>query len=501
MARFTNTKGERIQTSKNKDGSTKRTVLSTGNPVTASHSGSKDKVTGVNTVDAYNKSIGFSSDGKTKIDTIKTGSPVISSSDREGEFNNMSGEIDKRDVDLTGGKTDITGGKTGTGTGGGAGGGTTTSQGVEPTGDAIYDSYLKARDTQTKKAEAWAEDQRKQINRLLPETLANINSTYKSSVLNIRTTYENLIEEQRKINEVDLGRVQAYGIQNLGAYVPLEFTKSVSNTEREHSNQINGYNNERNALLAKAKSARDEGKVGAMRASMEDIRKVEESMQKQTEFLMKEVQAHYETAILVREKKEKERLVAVDKAMKRAFMTYLDDFEEATDPASIDKIVKGIIKESGGLLTPDDEYDIYAGLSNAKAEKDKLATQGTKDALDIEKKRADINNTNNTIYNRNRDTTDRINRRGEDEETANIWGTINSVIENGINPETGNPVVGEDGKINPTTFNELLNDVKEDGVDRAEFLAEYGHLINTADDRINDYKLTQKERDLLQNGK
>lgn len=67
MAIFTTLTGERVQTSKNKDGSINRTVLSTGNPVTATHSGSRDKKTGANTVDVYNKSIGYSADGKKKI--------------------------------------------------------------------------------------------------------------------------------------------------------------------------------------------------------------------------------------------------------------------------------------------------------------------------------------------------------------------------------------------------------------------------------------------------
>lgn len=60
MATFTNTKGERVQSTTNKDGSKTRTVLSTGNPVTATNTG-KDS-----TVPAYNQSVGYSTDGRVK---------------------------------------------------------------------------------------------------------------------------------------------------------------------------------------------------------------------------------------------------------------------------------------------------------------------------------------------------------------------------------------------------------------------------------------------------
>lgn len=67
MVTYTNIKtGQRIKSTKNRDGSTTKTVISSNNPITATHSGSKDAA-GNNTVDAYNKSIGYSADGKTKI--------------------------------------------------------------------------------------------------------------------------------------------------------------------------------------------------------------------------------------------------------------------------------------------------------------------------------------------------------------------------------------------------------------------------------------------------
>lgn len=490
MATFTNLKGERVKTTKNTDGSINRQVLSTGNPVTATHTGSKDKITGVNTVDSYNQTVA----------PIKIGSPVVSSKDRTGEYNKLSGDIATRETD----PADIpdTGLDTGTGTGAGkgtgAGGSTTTTTSSKETGDPVYDSYLTNRSMETAKAEKWAEEQTKEVERLLPQTLASIDATYKSSKTNIESTYSRLIDSQKKIAEVDLGRVKAYGVQNGGQYTPLEFTRAVSKSEAENAREIGRLEGERNSLIAAAKAARQEGRVGAMRTSVEDLQKVEKQMREKVDFLMKEVQTRYEITEKAREKKETERLLAVEKSLKQAAFKYLDEFETAKDPDAIDKIIKGIIKDSGGLLTENDYMDIYNSMSTAKSDKLESANKTKKDELDIKNKEEDILTKQTSRYNQTRNTDSLISDRanGNDDE-ANIFKDINEALS--LTNEDGNPVVGEDGFVNPKFFQELLSAAKEDGISRADFIAEYGHLINSADDRIDDYKLTQEEKDKLQN--
>lgn len=148
------------------------------------------------------------------------------------------------------------------------------------------------------------------------------------------------------------------------------------------------------------------------------------------------------------------------------------------------------MKDSGGLLTEDDYYDIYSGMQEA------VATKKTGD-LKTRKAEADIANVENTIYNRNRNTDSLISDRANDKNDpkANIFADINEALQ--LDNEDGNPVIGDDGFVNPDFFDELISSAKEDGVSRADFLAEYGHLVNSADGRIDDYKLTQEEKDKL----
>jgi hypothetical protein len=430
-----------------------------------------------------------------KASTINTGSPVVSSSDRTGEYKDLSADIDKRDIDESTipdpTKTDKTNTTTTTTTGKDA-----LSE-FETSGDPVYDAYIKTRKEQQVIADKWEEDQKKEINKLLPQTLAMINSTYKASMLNINSTYEGLIDNQIKINNLDMSRVKAYSVQNGAQYMPLEFTSAISSREREHSNSIKTLENERNALVAKAKQARDEGRVGAMRDNLADLRAVEKEMQERVTSLMKEVETRFEIIVKAREEKEKKRVADVQKQMQRASFMYLDDFDEADDPEAVDKIIKNIIKDSGGLLTENDYYDIYASMSGSSADRKESAMKMEKDQLAIDKAKADINNVNNTIYNRNRNTDSLISdRANSDDPKANVYADINEAL--GLMNEDGNPVVGEDGYVNPDFFEELMMSAKEDGVPREDFMAEYGHLINPDPVRIKDYKLTQEEIDKLE---
>ncbi|OGG65111.1 hypothetical protein A2Z56_02370 [Candidatus Kaiserbacteria bacterium RIFCSPHIGHO2_12_45_16] len=418
------------------------------------------------------------------VDRIQVGSPVISSEDRVGEYNSLSSDITDRetptedipDTGLNEKKDTPTGSDTTTTT-------TTTSDG---SGDAVYDAYLKNREDETKKEQQWYDEEKKKIDRLLPKTLAAIDATYKSTVTNIESTYEKLLDSQVKINQVDLGRVKAYGVQNLGGYVPLEFTKGISKQEQSNANEISKLENERTSLIAKAKAARQEGRVGAMRDSVEDLRKVEEQMRERVDFLLKEVQTRFEITEKAREEKETKRLEAVDKALKRAALTYMDDFEEAKTPEDMDKIVKKIIRDSGGMFTDTDYYDIYSSIQTSISEKRDAA-------LKTKKTETEIANIENQMYNRNR-TEDRLQAGGGDDED-NAWAEFNSVFESAN--DDGNPVIGDDGYANPEIFAESLAVAKQKGISRKDFIAEYGYLINTDSERIKDYKLTQAEINAL----
>jgi hypothetical protein len=440
---------------------------------------------------------GMSSGG---VSTIEQGSPVVSSEDAEGEFNQISSELDNRDNDIT---TDTgTGGSGGGASGTGGAGGETTGA---DTGDVIYDGYINSLTRNAEAGETWRQEQEDLINDLLPKTLASIDAQYKSSKMNIEATYRKLIDSQIRINQIDSARVSAYGVQNGGQYMPLEFTKAISRQEQKNANELGKLNSERDALIARAKADRDEGRIGAMRENLEDIRALEEEMRDRVNQLNKDVEARYELTLEAREKKEKEHLEQVNKALAKASLMYLDDFSEADDPEAIDKIIKGIIKDSGGILTPDDYYGIYSTLSGASAEAQKAQNEATKDQLDIQKKQADIANVYDTINKRANN-----NEKGEN---GNVYAGLNEFFsmqntdDFTIVDDSGNPykdrdgnvvtsVVGKDGKAHPELFKDAMNEAKENEVKKEEFLAEYGYLVNL--DHYQDYGLTEKDKDIIE---
>lgn len=433
-------------------------------------------------------------------ETIKMSAPVVSSTDRRGEFTSLSKDINNRDTPTPPPAAASTRGKKGKEA-------PAPAPAAQTTGDAVTDNMMMNRQRNIDSGVKWADEQRNQISSLLPQTLRAIDSQYSSSMDNISATYERLINSQLKINEVDLGRVKAYGVQNGGQYMPLEFTSAVSSAETKHAGEIGQLESERNGLIARAKAARDEGRVGAMRNNVEDLRKVESAMRERVDALQKEVQTRFEITEKVRSRKEAERLDAVNKAMKRAAFSYLGDFDKANgDPAAIDKIINGIIKDSGGLLSSNDYYDIYSSMqSSSQAGKD-TAMKNMKDEqslrkgeVDIRRGELDMDNTRNTMFNRNRSTESLINSRNKDkdDEEKNVFADLNEAFDS-MNDD-GNPIVGDDGFANPTEFATLMKFAKEDKITRAAFLAEYGNLINPASDRIGDYKLTKAEVDKILN--
>ena len=164
-------------------------------------------------------------------------------------------------------------------------------------GDPLYDEMIKSQETGKASSEQWATDMKAQVASLLPKTLAMLDEQYASSVSNITNTYTKLIDEQQKINRMNVDRTTAYGLSSGAQYVPLEFTNAISDQEQKSSDAIAGLENERNDLLAKAKASRDEGKLATLRENMDALNKVEETMRQRTKDLADQVQKRYELTV------------------------------------------------------------------------------------------------------------------------------------------------------------------------------------------------------------
>ena len=245
--------------------------------------------------------------------------------------------------------------------------------------DPLYQSMLKSEAAGKASADAWALAQNEKINSLLPKTLSLLDAQYASSVSNITNTYTKLIAEQKVINARSIDRTKAYGLSHGAQYAPLEFGDAISEKETKASNEIAKLDNDRNDLLAKAKQARDQGEITALRDNMKDLATVEETMRQRTKDLADEVQKRYELTVTARKEAETKQKETVQKALAAASIQHLDDFKSAKDEKAKDKIVRQIILDSAGTLTDADYYTVYTALNGAlvSANDKTLATKKT----------------------------------------------------------------------------------------------------------------------------
>ncbi len=342
-----------------------------------------------------------------EIKTIGETQPVISSNDVSGEYKSLGTSLDKKlttgylpngqvvDIgdptinrEMLAGATYL-GGGTGTdplATGVGVTG--VEKPEFKTSGDKLYDEYLKSQETITTAGAKLEADKKSEISALLPKTLALLDAQYASSVSNITNTYDKLFKEQTKINRVNIDRTKAYGLGAGAQYMPLEYTGAVSEQEQKAANEISTLENERIDLLAKAKQARDQGEVTALRDNLKDLNDIEEKMRTRTKSLADEVQKRYEFAVSVRKEQETKHKESVTKMLEGVKIKYLKGFQEAKTEDEKVKIIRQIILDSAGTLTNDDFYTIYSAIAGASATAEKTALETREKEADIESKKA-----------------------------------------------------------------------------------------------------------------
>jgi hypothetical protein len=430
---------------------------------------------------------------------------VLSSDDLQGQFKADSAMLDQkstmppasvqvvRDMDNGDGTRSVTYSDGGTAT-------VSTSQNKDGSenyketgggsGGALWDEMEKSRAAGEAKIKQDTQRQMNEVKSLLPTTLKALDQQYAASVSNIESTYTKLIDEQSRINKQNVARVKAYGLGTSAMYNPVEFSDAVSNRERTAANEINKLENERNALIASAKSARDQGKAKALKESMESLFKVEETMRQRTKELADEVQKRYELAVQMRKDLEAKHQESVKKMLTGAKVKYLQKFRDAKSEEEKDKVIREIILNSGGTLGSDDYYSVYSELAAGASEAEDAELKQEKAKLDIENTKNTIKNrdlsTQNANANRNAQTKlaqDKEARLAQEEKKGtkgDTFGAINQLLD--MEDEDGTAYTDDNGFITPKGFNKLIASAKEDGISRKEFLDEYGHLLYEGDE-------------------
>lgn len=411
--------------------------------------------------------------GSTPVNPIPSTPPIISSKDMAGSYNTNSGIVDTKLGELakvTGGSQSEKETKTTVDANASPKGGkdqTPTTGGT--TGDPLYDSLEAWKKTQADALKVQSQERRASYNNLYKNAFAAVDSTYAATLADISSTYESRLAEQERINQLDIARTRAYGLGGSNALAaPLEFSAAISGREQKAASEITRLNNERTALIAKARAARDSGKATLLQTQVDKIYEIEDKLREQIADVAVEATNQYNMLVKIRQEQEAKQKEQAAAFIAQAALDKGKEWEGADNVAK-DKIIRDIIARSGGVL---DYATVYATLNDT-------VTKAAADAADLAYKRAQTTKLWKDI------------EKG-DSPASDPYAAINQLL--GLKNEQGVPYSTAEGYITWAGFNAISAAAKEDGVSRKDLLAEYGYMLQPgADGDYEGYDLTKAE--------
>lgn len=333
-----------------------------------------------------------------KITGINSGSPVISSVDSQAQFRDNSGKLDTQKGSLIDLSKKDTAGKTGTGTAITStertpfATGTKDANGViSTTGDPVLDKLNAYEIEQKGKFNVESERQKAEYSALFNTSLSNIDATANATIANINASYDKRLKEQGRINDINIGRVKAYGLSNGGQYTPISFGDAVTAREQEAADQISALEGQRNSLIAQAEAARQTGKAGLLRQNMDDLAKINTQLNLNLKNVAEESEKQYQLLRDIRKEEETKHQAAVtEMKTKLAALApqYLDDYN-GLDDKSKDTFLTNLANQTGL------DYATVFGIMQG------ATTSAANAALDTKKKETDIKKTEASIFNDN----------------------------------------------------------------------------------------------------
>lgn len=301
-----------------------------------------------------------------KIQGINTGSSVISSEDNAQKFKDNSNELDrleseqatKRDKQEETGNEDV----------------------VVKTETSDEDKINYEFDKAKEKADQEAKDQQREYERLLESQFALNDSIASSTIESIRNTFAQSIEEQKRINEINIARVKAYGLGGGGRFTPISFGDAITNREREASDKIRNLENEMNSLIAQARNTQREGETALLESRIDQINEIRNQLRETYASIEKERQSQLELMREVREEEEAKHQAEVEKIQQFIALQITQDDEEIANMSNeeLNSLVSQYAETYG-----QDFLTTYATIRGA-------VTESKLKNLDIKKKEADI---------------------------------------------------------------------------------------------------------------
>lgn len=248
---------------------------------------------------------------------------------------------------------------------------------VEANTDPIGDQLSKWEKEQREKFDKESAQKRLDYESLFNTSLAAIDSATAATIQNIKQSYDKRVNEQRRINDLNISRSKAYGLAGPGTYTPISFSDAVSVREEEAAAKISSLENERTALLAQANAAAQSGKTALLRQHMDDIGKIEDQLNKNLQRVQQEAEKQYDVLRALRQKAEDDHKNLLDEAAKRfaaVASTFLGDYD-GKDQSGKDAVIRQIMNTTGL-----DYATVFGQLEKASADAKTLAAKSAKDA-------------------------------------------------------------------------------------------------------------------------
>lgn len=273
---------------------------------------------------------------------------------------------------------------------------------------AIDDEEMRQKDDY----QAEAAQKKKDYEKLFSTRLASIDATANATVNRIRLTYDKRLEEQARINDLNIARVKAYGLGGSARFTPISYGDAVSNREQEAADKISSLEIERDGLIAQAEAARQAGESQLLADRMDDIASIEKELKDNLKAAEEEADRQYKLLKEFRTEEEKKHKEALEKMQKNfaviANSIISEENYDTLDDDGKSKVVKKYMNQTGL-----DFFTIYGILEEKSAE-------GYLDTLERAQKEENLKGTRMLNEKRAKDLLDNTDEEYTDQEQRKL---------------------------------------------------------------------------------
>lgn len=203
------------------------------------------------------------------------------------------------------------------------------------TGNELFDNYRKSADDAKLKADEEAEEVLGEYDSLYKLELAAVDARTRSTINSLKQSFSQRIQEQKRINKVNVDRVKAYGLGSGAAqYTPIAWTDAITERERKGAEEVQGLEIERQNLIDAAKAAKEESNAALLSQKIKDYNAVKDKLNQKLKDIEAESKAQYEALRTLREEQEadfKEKQAESLKRLQAYYTLNTDEIENLSD--------------------------------------------------------------------------------------------------------------------------------------------------------------------------